>query len=305
MRRLLIPVTTALLCITGAGLASAQSLKVVHRPPVVIATGSVPAPIVALAPVVGQAPVVDQAEVAARVKQATQAVLPDAQVGYEIFDRATGSVLASQDADRPVASMSVVKLLIALDVLARDNGAAPDPGMQQQLHQMLADSDDQIASNLWTAGGGPAIVTRMVSLLGLTGTRAPDDTGEWGDTMITPQDTVTVYRYITDRLPKLNRDLILGALSGTPKVAADGFNQYFGIPDGMPNTSWAVKQGWGTSGSAAVMNSTGLVGSGWRYVVVVLAAAPAQSYATLPAAVTAAAGALAGLVQPDGVPATS
>ncbi|HXT44168.1 MAG TPA: serine hydrolase [Pseudonocardiaceae bacterium] len=305
MRRLLIPVTTALLCITGAGLASAAvGPKPVHHPAAVVAPRSIsvtsPPASVADEPVV-----VDQAAVAARVKQATQAVLPDAQIGYEVFDRVTGSVLTSQDADRPVASMSVVKLLIALDVLAGDKGTTLDPGTQQQLHQMLADSDDQIASNLWTAGGGPAIVTRMVSLLGLTGTRAPDDPGEWGDTMITPQDTVTVYRYITDQLPEFHQDLILGALSNTPKVAADGFNQYFGIPDGMPNTSWAIKQGWGTSGSQAVMNSTGLVGSDRRYVVVVLAAAPANSYATLPGAVTAAAGALVGLVQPNSVPATS
>jgi hypothetical protein len=90
--------------------------------------------------------------------------------------------------------------------------------------------------------------------------------------------------------------MILGALSQAPKVAADGFDQYFGIPDGMPNTSWAIKQGWGTSGSQAVMNSTGLVGPDWRYAVVVLAAAPANSYSALPGAVTAAAGALASLV---------
>ncbi len=64
----------------------------------------------------------------------------------------------------------------------------------------------------------------------------------------------------------------------------------------MPDTSWAIKQGWGTSGANAVMNSTGLVGPNWRYVVVVLSAAPVRSYATLPAVVTAAAGALATLV---------
>jgi hypothetical protein len=231
------------------------------------------------------------------VNQATQAVLPAAQVGFEVFDRATGSVLTSQHADWQVPSMSVVKLLIALDVLARNNGAPPDPDMQQQLHQMLANSDDEIADSLWTAGGGPAIVSRMANLLGLTGTRAPDDPGQWGDTLITAQDMVTVYRYITDKLPKSGQDLILGALSDTPKIAADDFNQYFGIPDGLPNISWAIKQGWGTSGSQAVMNSTGLVGPDWRYVVIVLAAAPADSYATLPAVVTAAAGALAGSVQ--------
>ena len=137
---------------------------------------------------------------------------------------------------------------------------------------------------------------RVVSLLRLTGTSGPEDPGEWGDTQITSHDMVTVYRYITSQLPKADQDLILGALADTPRIAADGFDQYFGIPDGMPNTSWAVKQGWGTSGSHAVMNSTGLVGPGWRYVVIVLASAPGNSYSTLPAVVTAGAGALTGLV---------
>ena len=292
MRRLLILVTALVLCIAGAGLASAAAAPSAHRSNALLAISS--PPVAASRP---ESPAVDPTIAAARVEQATQAVLPAAQVSFEVFDRATGSVLTSQNADRQVASMSVVKLLIALDVLAGDNWATPEPGTQQQLHQMLANSDDQIADDLWTAGGGPAIVTRMVNLLGLTGTRAPDDPGQWGDTLITPQDLVTVYRYITDRLPKTDQDLILGALSDSPKIAADDFNQYFGIPDGLPNTSWAIKQGWGTSASQAVMNSTGLVGPDWRYVVIVLAAAPANSYATLPAVVTAAAGALAGSVQ--------
>jgi hypothetical protein len=66
----------------------------------------------------------------------------------------------------------------------------------------------------------------------------------------------------------------------------------------MPNTGWAIKQGWGTSGSDAVMNSTGLVGPDLRYVVVVLVSAPANSYSELPAVVTTGAAALAGLVAP-------
>jgi hypothetical protein len=230
------------------------------------------------------------------LKQATQAILPSAQVGYEVFDRVDNITLTSGDADQQFAAMSVVKLLIALDVLSRNGWVPPDSGTQQQVHQMLANSDDQIADTLWTAGGGPAIVTRMASLLQLEGTRPPQDPGEWGDTLITAQDMVTVYRYITDQLSKPDQDLILSALADTPKIAADGFDQYFGIPDGMPNTSWAVKQGWGTSGSHAVMNSTGLVGPGWRYVVIVLASAPGNSYSTLPAVVTAGAGALTGLV---------
>lgn len=237
-----------------------------------------------------------QLTTAAAVQHAMQAVLPNAQVGFEVFDRQTDTVLIAQNAGQQFASMSVVKLLITLDALASDNWVTPDNATQQEIHQMLADSDDEIADRLWTADGGSAIVTRMVGLLGLTGTRPPDDPSEWGDTKITPQDMVTVYRYITDQLPSPDRDLVLGALAGAPQIAADGFNQYFGIPDGMPHTTWAIKQGWGTSGSQAVMNSTGLVGTNLRYVVVVLASASADSYSTVPAVVTAGAGALAGLV---------
>ncbi|MGH3785412.1 MAG: serine hydrolase [Pseudonocardiaceae bacterium] len=224
------------------------------------------------------------------------AVLPDAEVGFTVFDRQADAVLASHNADQQFASMSVVKLLIALDALAGSVQGAPDGAARQQLHQMLAYSDDKIANELWSSNGGPAIVTRMVGLLGLPGTQPPGNPHQWGDTLTTPQDLVTVYRYITDQLPSSQRDLVLGALGVAPQVAADGFDQYFGIPDGMPNGSWAIKQGWGTSGSQAVMNSTGVVGADSRYVVVVLASASARSYSKVPALVTAGAGALAGLV---------
>ena len=261
---------TALLCLAGAG------------------AGAVGNPEPSLA---------DQAAAAAaEVNQATQAVIPNVRVGFEVFDRVNSTVLASQDADQQVAAMSVVKLLIALDALVGDNGGSPDHAMRSGLHRMLADSDDQIANELWTAGGGPAIVIRMAGLLGLTGTAPPGDPGIWGDTLTTPRDIVTAYRYLTDHLPQADQDLVLGALAASPQIAADGFDQYFGIPRGMPNASWAVKQGWGTSGFQAVMNSTGLVGPQWRYVVVVLAYAPGSSYSRLPAAVTAGAGALASLV---------
>jgi hypothetical protein len=238
----------------------------------------------------------DQITTAMAAMAAMRTVLPNSQVGFEVFDRQTGTVLTSLNAGQQFPSMSVVKLLIALDTLASDNWLAPDDATRQEIHQMLADSDDEIADRLWSADGGPTIVTRMTDLLGLTGTQPPDDPNEWGDTKITPRDMVTVYRYIADQLPNPGRDLVLGALTAAPQIAADGFDQYFGIPHGMPHAIWAVKQGWGTSGSQAVMNSTGLVGTDLRYVVVVLVSASAGSYATVPEVVTAGAGVLAGLV---------
>jgi hypothetical protein len=239
-----------------------------------------------------------QAVAAAKVTQAVQTVLPDARVGFEVFDQQNETVLASRDAGRQFAAMSVVKLLIALDALAGNNWAVPDEPTRRQLHRMLAASDDAIASNLWVANGGPAIVTRMAGLLGLTNTQPPDKPGRWGNTLITPRDTVTVYRYITDELPDPARDFLIGALADAPQTAADGFDQHFGIPAGMPHTTWAIKQGWGTSGSQAVMHSTGLAGADLRYVVVMSVSTSAKAYSRVPAAVTAGTSALRGVICP-------
>jgi hypothetical protein len=278
-----------LLCAAGAGFATAAVSPVARHetiaaPPVTLPPATRPA---------AEPAITDQA-----VQQAMQAVLPSTQAGFEVFDRATATVLISHNADQQVAAMSVVKLLIALDVLAANSWALPDEQTQQELQEMLSSSDDEIADELWVAGGGPSIVTRMASLLGLSGTQPPDDPGQWGDTLITPHDVVSLYCYITDQLPEPGRALLLNALHSAPRIAADGFDQYFGIPSALPRATWAVKQGWGTSGSYAVMNSTGLVGPDQRYAVVVLACAPAGSYARLPEAVTAAASALASVLDP-------
>ncbi|KAA2253966.1 hypothetical protein F0L68_31800 [Solihabitans fulvus] len=232
------------------------------------------------------------------MQQAVRAVVPDAGVGLEVFDRQTGAVVTSLGADQQFASMSVVKLLIALDVLDSGSWVVPDEATQAQLHQMLSASDDGIADGLWDADGGPAIITRMASLMGLTGTQPPADPGEWGDTQITAQDVVAVYRYITDQLAPADRDLILGALSGAQQTAADGTDQFFGIPNGLPHATWAIKQGWGTSGSVAAFNTTGLVGAGSRYAVALLVSDASDSYGSMPEAVTAGIGALTSVLSP-------
>jgi hypothetical protein len=313
MKCLLTLAATAMLCAVGAGLAPAATAPTAYglmvtghstpTPPNRSPTITTPAASADTTPAALKGAVASAADQAAtgattakHAEQAMRAVLPKARTGFEVFDLQTATVLTSRQAGQQFAAMSVVKLLIALDALDRDNSVTPDGATQQEIHQMLAGSDDEIANQMWTAGGGPAIVTRMVNRLGLTGTQPPEDPSEWGDTLITAQDMVTVYRSLTDQVPDSDRDLLLGALADAPRIAADGFNQYFGIPNGMPHTTWAIKQGWGTSGSHAVMESTGLVGKDLRYVVVVLASAPANSYSTVPAVITAGASALASLV---------
>jgi hypothetical protein len=89
-----------------------------------------------------------------------------------------------------------------------------------------------------------------------------------------------------------DRTLIVDALAQAPQVAADRFDQYFGIPDGLP-APWAIKQGWGNNDTAMVLHSTGLVGPDWRYVVVLLTEHPLGSgWGTSAESVTSAAASL-------------
>ncbi|MGI6874622.1 hypothetical protein [Amycolatopsis sp. 3B14] len=255
------------------------------------ATESDPAPAADTPP----APAEDDT-VAQRVQDLARTKVASAEVGVEVYDRQTGVVLTQLNADQQFYSMSVVKLLIALDVLRENGWGLPASSTQTQLTRMITASDDGIASSLWVAHGGTAIVTRMARLIGLTGTEPPSSAGQWGSTKITAADMVKVYNYIEDELPQASRDLLYNAMYHASEHGSDGTDQYFGIPDGLPGTTWAIKQGWGTSGSQAVYNTTGLLGADARYIVIVLTSAPSRYYRTLPSALTAGTAALQPLV---------
>jgi hypothetical protein len=170
-----------------------------------------------------------RAHQAAQVVDAVDGIAPETALGVEVFDRDTQSVVARVAPHHQFHAASVVKLLIAIDALQKQ----PSPDVASQVHRMLTASDDSIADALWQDDGGPAIVSRMISLLGLSDTEPPSDPAQWGDTLITAADVVTTYRWITDRLPQAQRDLILDSLANATPQAADGLDQYFGIPRGM------------------------------------------------------------------------
>lgn len=205
----------------------------------------------------------------ATVTTAVQAVEPNATVGALVVDRTAGTELLAIEPDRQFRSASLVKLLIALDALERE----PDEYTRNQLAAMLSRSDDDIASMLWVKGGGPLLVKRAVKRLGLVATEPPVRAGRWGDVLLTAHDVARIYEYVLTEIPEPDRELIVRALADAPRVAKDGWDQYFGIPDGLGGT-WAIKQGWSDSPTDLVIHSTGLYGEGWRYVVVLLTEHP-------------------------------
>lgn len=107
----------------------------------------------------------------------------------------------SWKADQPQPTASVVKLLVALDLM--DSSGVPSGSEATAVHNMLAASDDSIASRLWEQDGGPEIVRRQAAKLGLVHTSPPSDAGQWGSTLMSPSDVVTIYRYIARERPRL------------------------------------------------------------------------------------------------------
>jgi hypothetical protein len=205
-------------------------------------------------------------------------------VSVVLFDRQAGATTVSVHADRAYTSASLVKLLIALAVLERGGPVA-------QVQKMLSRSDDDLASQFWSAYGGPAIVTGWAKKIGLTGTRAPADPGRWGDTRITAKDVVRIYQYVVAHAP----GAILTALRAATERGSDGFRQYFGIPDAAGDRPWAVKQGWSCCGPTRMLHTSGLVGEDGRYIVAVLSEYPASvDYAAASKRVTAVVSALLG-----------
>ncbi|MEV3930473.1 hypothetical protein [Streptomyces sp. NPDC049944] len=213
----------------------------------------------------------------------------DVTAGVAVFDRVTGRLTESLQADRAFRSASVVKLLLALDFLW-DRG--PDHDLPQadreRIGVMLSSSDDAAANHYWSTGGGSAVVSRMVPRLGLTGTAPPPSgyPGYWGYTATTAADTVRVYRYLLDEAPAPVRDLVMGALHRSTRCATDGFDQGFGLPSAFDGPG-AVKQGWSgfTSGGCVASGTPGTARG----------AAPDSGSAPTPAPASASASASAGV----------
>ncbi|GAA2935077.1 hypothetical protein [Streptomyces enissocaesilis] len=165
--------------------------------------------------------------------------------GVAVFDRQTGTFTEQLNSAAQFRSASVVKLLIALDVLWNRSPGALSAADRARIDTMLRGSDDTAASTFWSNNGSGAIVDRMVTRLGLTDTARPPSThpGYWGYTALSARDTVKIYRHLLDSAPAATRDYLLGGLRQSTRCATDGYDQHFGIA-GSFNRPWAVKQGW-------------------------------------------------------------
>lgn len=211
-----------------------------------------------------------------RVAEATRAALErGAEVSIALLDRRDHRYLGAADNDF-VETASVAKLFIADELAYRESTEAfeLDEDERELVGRMLEHSDDDAANVLWAEYGGSEIVDDVAARYGLTATSAPYD-GNWWNTITTAADLVDYYSGLLDGrggLDVAHRQELTGHLRSASAESADGYDQRFGLPDGLPDQSGlAVKQGWMCCTAGRWIHlTTGVAGPDDRYVLVLV-----------------------------------
>jgi hypothetical protein len=185
--------------------------------------------------------VVDLAGVLAGVDAAASTARAD--VDGVVVDAYGRTLVQTPGADRPVYSASLVKLLVVQQVLARPGPTGWDATTLRRLERAVRLSDDAAMNALWSTFDGPALIRDAVTAFGLTGTAPPADPSQWGETTTTAVD---VARFLSALAGDRGADAarLLGWMRAATPVAADGFDQAFGLLSDAVGAGAAVKQGW-------------------------------------------------------------
>ncbi|QNG19220.1 serine hydrolase [Rhodococcus triatomae] len=203
-----------------------------------------------------------------------------ARVSLVLLDRETGDRVGYHEKD-PILTASLAKLFVAAELSHLDatgeRGFSTDDG--ELLARMLSSSDDFAADVLWDELDGPDLVAAVADRYHLDDTHEPWD-GMWWNTQTTVTDLATFYDLLLadrDGLGPVRTNRILGYLRAWTPLAADGYDQRFGVPAVLGGSDIAVKQGWMCCIDEQWIHlSTGVVGPGGRYVVVVEVAEDVQ-----------------------------
>ena len=211
-----------------------------------------------------------------------QARAAGAAVDVAVLDRATGEQWTNgAPATEPLFGASLAKLFIADNLLFRQESGQlvlPESG-QALLEATLTGSDDSAADQLYQRYGAEAMITEVATRYSLPTLRPTNQPPLWELTAISAVDLVRWYDgFLSTAAPSVV-EFVVSRLRASPELAADGFNQYFGIPRALPGQVWAIKQGW-MSGvrDSTFLHTTGLLGPDNRYAVAILVQRPGGEF---------------------------
>ncbi|WP_369140896.1 serine hydrolase [Modestobacter versicolor] len=205
---------------------------------------------------------------------AAVAAAATASVGAVVLDPQGRSLLETSDADRPVSSASLVKLLVVQQLLARAGPAGWDAATARRLERAITVSDDGAMNVLWTTYDGPALVRAAVAQFGLTATAPPAEAGQWGQATTSASDVARFLSALAATPGATDAATLLTWMRQAAPTGADGFDQTFGLLSGAGGAGVAAKQGWMCCvDGRRQLHSAGVLDDG--RVVVVLAEASA------------------------------
>ncbi|WP_380618272.1 serine hydrolase [Salininema proteolyticum] len=187
----------------------------------------------------------------------------EATWGITVYDASAGRTVYSHRADEAFRMHSLAKIPMALTALG-DGAAAED------MAELIARSDDEAANALWGRYGGPGIIGDWADRIGMESTAGPQDPSWWGHSPTTADDVRRMLEHLLREAEPELADPVLTGMAATTDHGADGYYQHFGIPDGLADRDWAVKQGWSCCDlDRRWLNTAGIVEGEW--IVVVLA----------------------------------
>jgi hypothetical protein len=177
---------------------------------------------------------------------------PTAYLGWALLDRRTGAITGSANLRTGRnTTESMIKAWIVSDYLRTH----PDAGTAtvQELSLAILDSNDNVAQKYYRLGGGNAVIQRLISMCGLTGTTVTS--GWWSMTEMSPQDAVRYGACVASGkaagpkwtgwvLATMRR--VRGGVADQPVNQTTGGGRW-GIIDGLPAAlarQASIKNGW-------------------------------------------------------------
>jgi hypothetical protein len=187
-------------------------------------------------------------------------------VAVAVDDLTSGSQ-ASYNGTSEFATASIVKVDILATLLyeLQKSGQVLTAEDEDLATTMIENSDNDSASALYDAIGGPEDLDQANQEFGLTGTTAGTD-GEWGLTTTTVDDQLRLLRLVTvtpSVLSSASQDYIQGLMG---QVEPD---QQWGVPAAADSgTRYLVKDGWLPNPTLWSINSIGEVDHGGHQMLV-------------------------------------
>lgn len=211
-----------------------------------------------------------------------EAAAAGATMGVAVLDRVTGQQWTNgAPAGEALFGASLAKLFIADNLLYQQSAGeiTLSPGERELLEAILTVSDDSAATTLYARYGGAAMITEVAARYRLPSLQPTNQPPLWELTTISAVDLVRWYDAFLRTASPTDADFLVSNLQASPERAADGFNQYFGIPRALPGQAWGIKQGWmGGVRDSTFLHTSGLLGPDNRYAVAILVQHPGGEF---------------------------